>query len=78
MTDALGGFCALSPHVSGQLKRLVIMSATIDLQFFISYFEKLAITPEVISIEGRTGTVDRFFLNDIYAIPECQKYIDGT
>ena len=54
------------------------MSATIDLNFFIDYFVKGNIKPNVISIEGRTGVVDRFFLDDIFAqIPECEQHIRG-
>ena len=54
------------------------MSATIDLDFFIDYFVKGNIKPNVISIEGRTGVVDRFFLDDIFAqIPECEHHIRG-
>ena len=63
---------------SGHLQRLVIMSATIDLDFFVAYFrEKADINPAIISIEGRTGTVERYFLDDVYTIPSCQKHITG-
>ena len=54
------------------------MSATIDLEFFIEYFQKENITPAVASIEGRTGTVERYFLEDIYTIPSCAKHMDGN
>ena len=63
---------------SKKLDKLIIMSATIDLNFFIDYFVKGNIKPNVISIEGRTGVVDRFFLDDIFAqIPECEQHIRG-
>ena len=55
------------------------MSATIDVDFFINYFRKENIEPNVITIKGRTGTVTSYYLEDIYkTIPGCQKYIDGT
>ena len=66
------------PFQSKKLDKLIIMSATIDLNFFIDYFVKGNIKPNVISIEGRTGVVDRFFLDDIFAqIPECEHHIRG-
>ena len=51
------------------------MSATIDLDFFISYFNKENIEPNVIRIEGRTGVVDRFFLEDICTLPDIDHYV---
>lgn len=68
----------LEQDFSNPYKRLVIMSATIDLEFFIEYFQKENITPAVASIEGRTGTVERYFLEDIYTIPSCAKHMDGN
>ena len=71
-------FIQSEPFFSKKLDKLIIMSATIDLNFFIDYFVKGNIKPNVISIEGRTGVVDRFFLDDIFAqIPECEQHIRG-
>lgn len=71
-------FIQSEPFSRKKLDKLIIMSATIDLNFFIDYFVKGNIKPNVISIEGRTGVVDRFFLDDIFAqIPECEQHIRG-
>ena len=60
---------------AGLLQRLVIMSATIDLEFFVDYFKDA--NPAVIGIEGRTGIVNRHYLEDLASIPNCYKHITG-
>ena len=51
---------------SKKLKKLVLMSATIDLDFFVNYFQRENIEPTVVQVEGRTGEVDQKFLENIF------------
>jgi len=50
---------------SGELNRLVLMSATIDVNFFRNYFEKEGIKTEAVSVEGRTGQIIEKSLEDV-------------
>ena len=42
---------------NNKLQKLILMSATIDLQFFVDYFVRENIVPNVVEVEGRTGQV---------------------
>jgi hypothetical protein len=50
---------------SGELNRLVLMSATIDVNFFRNYFESEGIQTEAVSVEGRTGQIIEKSLEDV-------------
>ena len=52
------------------LKKLILMSATIDLDFFVKYFQRENIEPSIVEVEGRTGQVDQWFLEDIFSTDE--------
>ena len=41
---------------NNSLKKLILMSATIDIDFFVGYFKEININPTVVKVEGRTGT----------------------
>ena len=47
---------------SGKLEKLVLMSATIDVHFFLRYFQCANITPKLVQVDGRTGTIEHLFL----------------
>ena len=50
---------------TGELNRLVLMSATIDVDFFKAYFEKEGIQAEAVFVEGRTGQIIEKSLEDV-------------
>jgi len=50
---------------NGELNRLVLMSATIDVNFFRNYFEQEGIQTEAVFVEGRTGQIIEKSLEDV-------------
>jgi HrpA-like RNA helicase len=64
----VGSLLQKYPHL-----RIVVMSATIDMQFFAKYFTKITQkVPAMVKIPGRCFPVEKYFLND------CQSLLNAN